>query len=47
MVPEYKELEREANDLTRSIDTQNADNVLDGDLVRQCAASSNRKSRQA
>jgi uncharacterized protein YydD (DUF2326 family) len=39
VVPEYKELEREANDLTRSIDTRNTDNVLDGDLIRQLRGS--------
>jgi uncharacterized protein YydD (DUF2326 family) len=39
VVPEYKELEREANDLTRSIDIRNTDNVLDGDLIRQLRGS--------
>ena len=39
VVPEYKELEREANDLTRAIDIRNADNVLDGDLIRQLRGS--------
>jgi uncharacterized protein YydD (DUF2326 family) len=39
VVPEYKELEREANDLTRAIDTRNTDNVLDGDLIRQLRGS--------
>ena len=39
VVPEYKELEREANDLTRSIDSRNTDNVLDGDLIRQLRGS--------
>ena len=39
VVPEYKELEREANELTRSIDVRNTDNVLDGDLIRQLRGS--------
>jgi len=39
VVPEYKELEREANELTLSIDTRNTDNVLDGDLIRQLRGS--------
>jgi uncharacterized protein YydD (DUF2326 family) len=39
VVPEYKELEREANDLTRSIDARNTENVLDGDLIRQLRGS--------
>jgi uncharacterized protein YydD (DUF2326 family) len=39
VVPEYKELEREANALTREIDAFNADNVMDGDLLQQLRAS--------
>jgi uncharacterized protein YydD (DUF2326 family) len=39
VVPEYKELEREANDITREIDSLNIENVLDGDLLQQLRAS--------
>jgi len=39
VVPEYKELEREANDITREIDALNVDNVMDGDLLQQLRAS--------
>lgn len=39
VVPEYKELEREANVLTREIDAFNVDNVMDGDLLQQLRAS--------
>jgi uncharacterized protein YydD (DUF2326 family) len=38
-VPEYKELEREANDITRNIDGLNVENVMDGDLLQQLRAS--------
>lgn len=39
VVPEYKELEREANAITREIDALNVDNVMDGDLLQQLRAS--------
>ncbi|WP_260734941.1 ABC-three component system protein [Tunturiibacter lichenicola] len=39
VVPQYKELEREANDITHAIDSRNIENVLDGDLVRQLRSS--------
>jgi len=39
VVPEYKELEREANVITREIDALNVDNVMDGDLLQQLRAS--------
>jgi uncharacterized protein YydD (DUF2326 family) len=39
VVPEYKELEREANLITREIDALNVDNVMDGDLLQQLRAS--------
>jgi len=39
VVPEYKELEREANDITRIIDNLNIENVMDGDLLQQLRAS--------
>lgn len=39
VVPEYKELEREANEITREIDSLNVENVLDGDLLQQLRAS--------
>ena len=39
VVPEYKELEREANALTREIDAFNVDNVMDGDLLQQLRGS--------
>ncbi|MER2537481.1 MAG: ABC-three component system protein [Rhizobiaceae bacterium] len=38
VVPEYKELEREANLITREIDALNVDNVMDGDLLQQLRA---------
>ncbi|WP_296710686.1 ABC-three component system protein [Rhodoblastus sp.] len=39
VVPEYKELEREANEITREIDGLNVENVMDGDLLQQLRAS--------
>jgi len=39
VVPQYKELEREANDLTLKIDAMNRENVFDGDLLQQLRAS--------
>ena len=39
VVPEYKELEREANESTREIDDLNVENVMDGDLLQQLRAS--------
>ena len=39
VVPEYKELEREANTITRAIDALNVENVMDGDLLQQLRAS--------
>lgn len=39
VVPQYRELEREANDLTFAIDQKNVENVLDGDLRQQLVAS--------
>jgi uncharacterized protein YydD (DUF2326 family) len=39
VVPEYKALEREANDITREIDALNVENVIDGDLLQQLRAS--------
>ncbi|HEV2153173.1 ABC-three component system protein [Bradyrhizobium sp.] len=39
VVPEYKALEREANEITREIDGMNVENVIDGDLLRQLRAS--------
>jgi uncharacterized protein YydD (DUF2326 family) len=39
VVPEYKELEHEANDITRQIDGLNVENVMDGDLLQQLRAS--------
>lgn len=39
VVPEYKALEREANEITREIDALNVENVLDGDLLQQLRAS--------
>jgi uncharacterized protein YydD (DUF2326 family) len=41
VVPEYKELEREANEITREIDSLNVENVIDGDLLQQLRASLN------
>jgi uncharacterized protein YydD (DUF2326 family) len=39
VVPQYRELEREANEITSVIDSRNIDNVLDGDLLRQLRSS--------
>lgn len=39
VVPEYKELEREANDITQKIDSLNVENIVDGDLLKQLRAS--------
>jgi uncharacterized protein YydD (DUF2326 family) len=39
VVPEYKELEREANAITSEIDAFNVDNVMEGDLLQQLRAS--------
>lgn len=39
VVPEYKALEREANEITREIDGMNVENVIDGDLLQQLRAS--------
>lgn len=39
VVPEYKALEREANEITGAIDGMNVENVIDGDLLRQLHAS--------
>jgi uncharacterized protein YydD (DUF2326 family) len=39
VVPEYKELEREANDITHEIDGLNVENVIDGDLLQQLRSS--------
>jgi uncharacterized protein YydD (DUF2326 family) len=39
VVPEYKELEREANEITREMDNLNAENVIDGQLLLQLRAS--------
>lgn len=39
VVPEYKALEREANEITREIDGMNVENVVDGDLLQQLRAS--------
>jgi uncharacterized protein YydD (DUF2326 family) len=39
VVPEYKALEREANEITREIDALNIENVVDGDLLQQLRAS--------
>lgn len=39
VVPEYKELEREANEITRQIDALNVENLMDGDLLQQLRAS--------
>lgn len=43
VVPEYKELEREANEITREIDALNVENVMDGDLLQQLRASLNQE----
>jgi uncharacterized protein YydD (DUF2326 family) len=40
VVPEYKELEREANDITKVIDSLNVENIVDGDLLQQLRVSS-------
>ena len=39
VLPEYKELEREANTITREIDAFNVENVMDSDLLQQLRAS--------
>ena len=39
VVPEYKALEREANEITHEIDNLNVENVIDGDLLQQLRAS--------
>jgi uncharacterized protein YydD (DUF2326 family) len=39
VVPEYKTMEREANDITREIDALNVESVIDGDLLQQLRAS--------
>lgn len=39
VVPEYKELEREANEITRAIDSLNVENIMDGDLLQQLRGS--------
>ncbi len=39
VVPEYKALEREANEITRELDSMNVENVIDGDLLQQLRAS--------
>jgi uncharacterized protein YydD (DUF2326 family) len=39
VMPQYKELEREANDITREIDGLNVEDVIDGDLLQQLRAS--------
>lgn len=39
VVPEYKALEREANEITREIDSLNVENLIDGDLLQQLRAS--------
>ena len=39
VVPEYKDLEREANEITREIGDLNVENVMDGDLLLQLRAS--------
>lgn len=39
VVPEYKALEREANEITRVIDDMNVENVVDGDLLQQLRVS--------
>ncbi|MDX1003196.1 ABC-three component system protein [Sinorhizobium medicae] len=41
VVPEYKALEREANEITREIDALNVENVVDGNLLQQLRASLN------
>ena len=41
VVAEYKELEREANAITREIDALNVENVIDGDLLQQLCGSLN------
>ncbi|HGJ8966732.1 ABC-three component system protein [Pseudomonas aeruginosa] len=39
VVPEYKALEQEANEITREIDSLNVENVIDGNLLQQLRAS--------
>ncbi|TAD89910.1 MAG: DUF2326 domain-containing protein [Alphaproteobacteria bacterium] len=39
VVPEYKVLEREANEITREIDGLNVENLVDGELLQQLRAS--------
>lgn len=39
VVPEYRDLEREANTITREIDALNVENIMDGDLLQQLRAS--------
>jgi hypothetical protein len=39
LVPEYKELERKANEITEKIYFLNVENAMDGDLLRQLRAS--------
>ena len=43
VVPEYRELEREANEITKKIDALNVENVIDGDLLQQLRASFERE----
>lgn len=39
VVPEYKTLEHEANEITREVDGMNVENVIDGDLLQQLRTS--------
>jgi uncharacterized protein YydD (DUF2326 family) len=39
VVPEYKELEQEANEITRELDGLNEENVIDSDLLQRLRAS--------
>lgn len=39
VVPEYKELEHEVNDITRNIDSLNVENVIDGDMLQRLRTS--------
>ena len=39
IVPQYKEMEREANEITEEINSLNVDNIVDQDLVRELQAS--------
>jgi uncharacterized protein YydD (DUF2326 family) len=41
VVPEYKKLEREANDITRQIESLGAENVIDGQMLLELRASLN------